>query len=477
MVEGIVLVLVLALAGLGAYTWRLRAANQQQRMVESNLQSMLTAQEAALTQVRQEFATSEQQVAALTKERSHNQTLIEDLRKSTAEQEQRAAALDAQIQEARNACTELQKQIDSLQSENARLREVLAEQERDAIYKRALTLTLANASYDGLIVVDKDFRIIAINDTAEMIFDVVRPVGELLLNVTDLPELEMMVQDALRHEEESFEEQVNINDQNYRVKARVIRRDGHMFIGLALQDITRLVKLNRARRDMVANISHELRHPIANIRLTIDSLFHEQDKPKRKDSISSLRAIARETDALMWLVQEMSDLAMIESGQAIVRMIDTPLNEMVDDALERISEQLQQKNIRVIRSIPASLNVLCDRDLTQRVIINLLHNALKWTPKEGTITVSADHDEDEVRISVFDTGPGVPDDQVDRIFERFYQVDASRSGGEGTGLGLAICRHIVQAHGGRIWAEGNSEGKGGRFQFTLMAAENQPEEA
>ncbi|MDX1995094.1 MAG: ATP-binding protein [bacterium] len=475
--EGIVLILVLTLAGLSVYTWQLRAADQQQRMAQANLKATHTAQEAVLTQVRQQFTASEQQVAELTKECNDQQTLIEDLRKRTAEQEQRTAALNSQLQDAQNDCTELKKQLESLQTENTRLKGLLAEQERDAIYKRALTLTLANASYDGLIVVDKDFRIIAINDTAEVIFDVVRPVGELLLNVTDLPELEMMVQDALRHEEESFEEQVNINDQNYRVKARVIRRDGHMFIGLALQDITRLVKLNRARRDMVANISHELRHPIANIRLTIDSLFHDQDKPKRKDSISSLRAIARETDALMWLVQEMSDLAMIESGQAIVRMVDTPLNEMVDDALERISEQLQQKNIRVIRSIPANLNVLCDRDLTQRVIINLLHNALKWTPKEGMITVAADHDEDEVRISVFDTGPGVPDDQVDRIFERFYQVDASRSGGEGTGLGLAICRHIVQAHGGRIWAEGNSEGKGGRFQFTLMAAENQPEEA
>ncbi|MBC7871949.1 MAG: hypothetical protein H7Y09_13980 [Chitinophagaceae bacterium] len=347
-------------------------------------------------------------------------------------------------------------------------------QDQDAAYKRALMLTLANVAYDGLIVVDEDYRIIAINDRAEEIFNVQRPIGESLMAATNVPEIDMIVQNAVQHEDESLEEQITIDDSYYRMQAQVIRRDGHLFIGLALQDITRLVKLNRARRDMVANISHELRHPIANIRLTIDALFHEQDKPKRKDSISSLRAIARETDALMWLVQEMSDLAMIESGQAIVRMVDTPLDELIGEAMERINDQSQHKNITIIPQIPENLHVLCDRDLAQRVIVNLLHNALKWSPKGETITVGAVNGGDEVTISVFDNGPGVPDDQVDRIFERFYQVDASRSGGEGTGLGLAICRHIVKAHGGRIWAEGKSHG-GGRFLFTLLAAEDQPE--
>jgi two-component system, OmpR family, phosphate regulon sensor histidine kinase PhoR len=134
--------------------------------------------------------------------------------------------------------------------------------------------------------------------------------------VTAVPDLEEMVNDALTNQEESFEEQITIRERYFRVQSRVIRQEGHLFIGLALQDITQLVRLNRARRDMVANISHELRTPIANIRMIIDGLFHDQDKPKRKDSISSLQAIARETDALLWLVQEMSDLSMIESGQA-----------------------------------------------------------------------------------------------------------------------------------------------------------------
>jgi two-component system phosphate regulon sensor histidine kinase PhoR len=227
---------------------------------------------------------------------------------------------------------------------------------------------------------------------------------------------------------------------------------------------------------MVANISHELRTPIAKIRIIIDSLFHDQEKPKRKDSIASLRAIARETDSLLWLVQEMSDLSMIESGQAIVRMVDVLLSELVDDAIDHVQDISEHKGVILTSHIPDNITVLCDRDLARRVIVNLVHNAIKWSPEGGAVTVNAENSGEEVTISVLDNGPGVAPDAIERIFERFYQVDASRSGGEGTGLGLAICRHIVEAHGGRIWAESNENGAGGRFLFTLLSASESFEE-
>jgi len=348
-------------------------------------------------------------------------------------------------------------------------------------YKKSLMLTLANAAYDALIVTNEECEIIAINSSAESLFDCEGAVGKSLVEVSGVDELRMMVQDALTNEEASFEEQIRIEEAIYRVRTQVIRRDGHLFIGLAMANVTQLVRLNRARRDMVANISHELRTPIANIRVIIDGLFHDQDKPKRKESIQSLRDIARETEHLLWLVQEMSDLSMIESGQAIVRMVDVPLTELVDESIERMREQSERRNVSIVRHIPEKLHVLCDRDLAQRVLVNLMHNALKWSPEDETITVNAVHNEseDEVTISVLDNGPGVPEEAVDRIFERFYQVDASRSAGEGTGLGLAICRHIVEAHGGRIWADSNKDGSGGRFRFTLLSGdvEELPEEA
>ncbi|MFN8564786.1 MAG: HAMP domain-containing sensor histidine kinase [Anaerolineae bacterium] len=275
--------------------------------------------------------------------------------------------------------------------------------------------------------------------------------------MTGLPELAMMVEDALVNAEEVYEEQLAFQKRSYRVRARVIRRNGDLLISLALQDVTELVRLNRARRDMVANISHELRTPIANIRLIIESLFHEQEKPKRKQSTTALKAVARETDSLLWLVQELLDLSMIESGQAILRMEETFAAEMVDEAIERVIDQSDAKEIEILNEVPREFRVLADRDQVRRVLINLIHNSIKWSPPGEKIKVRAERAGDEVVMSVLDWGPGVPEEFRERIFERFYQVDPSRSVGEGTGLGLAICRHIVEAHGGSIWVVDNVE--------------------
>ena len=144
---------------------------------------------------------------------------------------------------------------------------------------------------------------------------------------------------------------------------------------------------------------------------------------------------------------------------------------LVEDAVDRMEDQSSLKDIRIVFDVPKKLRVWGDWDLVRRVIVNLIHNAIKWSPKGSKVTVSTSATDDEVTVQVVDEGPGVPDDQVERIFERFYQVNSSRSGGEGTGLGLAICKHIVEAHGGNIWAVGQSQTKGGKFLFTLGRVE------
>lgn len=384
--------------------------------------------------------------------------------------ERERKALDETVQSLRTQADRSEVNHTELARRQAQAEAKAQAAQQDYTAKKAIMLTLSNAAYDALIVVNRDCEIVATNTGAEMLFGLESPTGRKLIDATGVMELEMMVNDALINEEVEFEEQLSLMNRNYRVRAQVYHRDGQHLIGLAIHDITQLVKLNRARRDMVANISHELRTPIANIRLIIDGLFHDQDKPKRKDSILSLREIAKETDNLLWLVQEMSDLAMIESGQSIVRLIDHPLTELVEEAIERMEERAESANITLVRHVPEKMRVLCDRDLIQRVFVNLIHNAIKWSPEGESVTINANNGSDEVTISVLDNGPGVPVEAVDRIFERFYQVDSSRSGGDGTGLGLAICRHIVEAHGGRIWADSNADGAGGRFRFSLLSA-------
>ncbi|MBZ0303253.1 MAG: cell wall metabolism sensor histidine kinase WalK [Anaerolineae bacterium] len=351
----------------------------------------------------------------------------------------------------------------------------MLELEQQLAHTKALLLTMSNSAYDALIVMNERCEILAINNRAEDLFQRQRPVGETLLDMTGSAELAAMVEDTLTNREEILEEQMRIGEHVYRVRTEVVIRNQNTFVCLALEDITDLVRLNRARRDMVANISHELRTPIANIRLIIDGLFHETERPKRKKSINSLRAIGRETDALLWMAEELLDLSMIESGQAIMRMVEIPVAEMVTDAVERMYDQSDDKELDVVLDVPEDLLALCDRDKVRRVLVNLIHNAIKWSPPGEVITVQARSAGDEVKISVIDSGPGVPDDQTARIFERFYQVDSSRSVSEGTGLGLAICKHIVEAHGGHIWAEGSSKQPGGRFFFTLPAGESKPE--
>ncbi|MCU0496549.1 MAG: ATP-binding protein [Anaerolineae bacterium] len=468
MLEFLVMLLAIALIVLGRAYWQL-----SNKLTQAPLPTFVKSASTG------EIERLEQTLQAKNEELNQLRTELDRLRIEVAHQQESLTANEVRLSELHQSLTlkaseltPLQQSVEQAHQTIHSLQSVLEAKTSETAYKLALTLTLANGAFDALLVIDRETNVLAMNTAAEKLFNTQYPVlNRRLLDMTHIPSLELMVEDTLINEEELLEEQIMVGERTYRVRVQIMRRDDHEFIGVAMQDVSQLVKLNRARRDMVANISHELRTPIANIRLIIDGLFHEQDKPKRKDSISSLRAIARETDSLLWLVQEMADLSMIESGQAIVRMIEVSLSEIVHDATERLADQYAAKHLRVARHIPEKMRVLCDRDLIQRVVMNLLHNAMKWSPIGNVVTISAANAGDEVIISVYDNGPGVPEDQVERIFERFYQVDMSRSGQDGSGLGLAICRHIVEAHGGRIWAEGNTDGSGGRFRFTLLSVE------
>ena len=346
------------------------------------------------------------------------------------------------------------------------------EQSQRQRQEHAGLLAAADAiAFDMIILLDSDKRVVALNQSARRLAAQDSAVGKPLAQLIDSPELEALVTLA-QAEDEGLDEQIVIGASNYRVRAQslgAVEQAG--YVGIALRDITDLVQLNRARRDLVANISHELRTPITRIRLIIEGLFLDADKPKRKASIQSLKEIAMETDGLLWLAQELLDLSMIESGEAILRLVKTPLKQVIDDSIERLESQAEIKNLKIVSHVPREFTVLCDADQLKRVLANLLHNAIKWSPANEAITITAAETDEEIVVTVMDNGPGVPDAVRERIFERFYQADVSRSGDEGTGLGLAICKHIVEAHGGRIWAAGNSQGMGGQFVFTVLKAD------
>jgi len=251
-----------------------------------------------------------------------------------------------------------------------------------------------------------------------------------------------------------------------------------------LQDLTRVRQLETVRRDFISNISHELRTPLASLKALVETLRGGA----LEDTAAAPRFLDRmetEVDAMTQIVQELLELSRIESGRAPLQMAAVPAEEIILPPVERLRPQAERAGLQLTVELPPHLPpVLADAERIRQAITNILHNAIKFTPAGGRIVVRAEEDTGTRRrgdaetsppprvpaspcllVSISDTGVGIAEDDLPRIFERFYKADRARSGG-GTGLGLSIARHIVEAHGGRIWAE-SVEGRGSTFYLTL----------
>lgn len=233
---------------------------------------------------------------------------------------------------------------------------------------------------------------------------------------------------------------------------------------LILQDLTRVRRLESVRRDFVSNVSHELRTPLASLKALTETL---QDGAL-DDPPAARRFLVRmddEIDNLTQLVQELLELSRIESGKVPLEQRATRPEELLGLVAERMQIQASRVGLALRVECPPDLPLVhADRTRIEQVLVNLVHNAIKFTPK-GEIYLSAYQDSRTVVFFVRDTGVGISSDDLTRIFERFFKADRSRSGG-GTGLGLSIARHVVEAHGGRIWAE-STLGEGSTFYFSL----------
>ena len=236
-----------------------------------------------------------------------------------------------------------------------------------------------------------------------------------------------------------------------------------------LQDLTTVRHLQTVRRDFVSNISHELRTPLASLRVIIETL-QDSALDDMETAVRFLDRAAGEVDVLTQMVEELLELSRIESGQVPLRLQAVTVTDLLLKPLDRLKPQAERGHLELILDLPAALpEVLADADRIHQVVTNLLHNAIKFTPEGGKITLKANYNTEkgEVEISVRDTGVGIPQEDVGRIFERFYKSDRARTRSRGgTGLGLAISRHIVEVHNGRIWVK-SKEQKGSTFYFTL----------
>jgi two-component system phosphate regulon sensor histidine kinase PhoR len=321
---------------------------------------------------------------------------------------------------------------------------------------------------DGVLITDGTGRVRLINPAAAQLLDTneTRARGRSFAEVVRHHQLIDMWRRCRELEEEQVEA-VEVSHLGLFVQAivtpfREMDAQGYLVI---LQDLTRVRRLETVRRDFISNISHELRTPLAGLKALVDTLRGGamDDPPAAERFLDRMDA---EVDALTQMVQELLELSRIESGQAPLRLAPTPVAEVILPPVDRLLPQAERAGLSLSTNLAPELPLVrVDAERVRQVVTNLVHNAVKFTPPEGRVTVSVEHQGREVVVSVQDTGVGIPASDLPRIFERFYKADRARSGG-GSGLGLAIAKHIVQSHGGRIWAE-SIEGQGSTFYFSL----------
>ena len=239
---------------------------------------------------------------------------------------------------------------------------------------------------------------------------------------------------------------------------------------VVFHDISRLKQLENVRKDFVANVSHELRTPLAVIKGYVETLL-DDEPPAAATGRQFLETIQRHTHRLEVLIDDLLSISALESQQIRLERAPVSIRATAAAVVDELSPRASEKNIAVTLELPADLPaVAADVQRLHQVFVNLLDNAIKYTPAGGGVRVSAVARDGQIEVCVADNGPGIAAEHLPRIFERFYRVDKARSRElGGTGLGLAIVKHIVQAHGGRVWVESELE-RGSRFYFTVPLA-------
>jgi two-component system phosphate regulon sensor histidine kinase PhoR len=381
---------------------------------------------------------------------------------------------------------------------------------------RSLAATLDS----GLIVVNTQNRVCFLNARAEEILDTplhdVR--GQSLIAVLRDHQVDVLAREVLRDGEARETTVQHISSgRTLRLRCAPLRHSHYLNGALLLiRDMTQISMLERSRRDLVANVSHELRTPLASLKLLVETL---QSEPPPTVAQRMLGQMAHEIDAVTQLAEELHELSQIESGRVTMQFAPGDVNDVIEQALSRIRPQAERKQIQVNAFLAEQyFPVLIDDRRVSQVLLNLLHNAIKFTAEQGSVSIRTqsvlvdehspraavvdpyllerenvfstpddgqespplrnDNDQ-EIRfplahpsgtwmlVSICDTGIGIPAQDLPRIFERFYKVDRSRNREVGgTGLGLAIAKHLIEGHGGRLWAD-SEEGRGSTFYFTL----------
>jgi len=338
---------------------------------------------------------------------------------------------------------------------------------------RAQLLAMLTSMVEGVMVLDCRGRILQVNPALERMFDVRRTEirGQISTEVLAHPELNELITTILANRAGQEDEIVLVpGGRCLHIETSVAgcERENEACAVLVFHDITELRRLENIRKDFVANVSHELRTPLTSIKGYVEALL-DGGKDDPETAVSFLTIILKQSDRLNLILEDLLELSKIESGRASFKEEPLDLRSVIERTLSMIKPLADKKGHRLVSRVDDSLPPIAgDEGRLAQVLTNLLDNAVKYTPERGTITVTARGLPDRtVEFAVADTGLGIPEQDLPRVFERFYRVDKARSRElGGTGLGLAIVKHIVEGHGGQVWVEAHPP-QGSRFVVRL----------
>ena len=263
---------------------------------------------------------------------------------------------------------------------------------------------------------------------------------------------------------------LNIANGNYSERVQVTGSDEIAKLATRFNHMaSQLEQVESMRRQLIGDVTHELRTPLTSIKGYMEGLV-DGVLPANPETFNQIH---HEADRLSHLVDDLQELSRVEAKAYSLDVRSVSVSSLVQTTLKRLLPQATVKRITLRSNLPADLEpVLADEDRIMQVLMNLTANAVQYTPEGGEVTLAAARQGNEIHISVKDNGVGIPREHLADIFTRFYRVDKSRSrnAGGGSGIGLTIARHIIEAHGGRIWAESAGDGRGSTFTFSLKIA-------
>jgi two-component system, OmpR family, phosphate regulon sensor histidine kinase PhoR len=346
--------------------------------------------------------------------------------------------------------------------------------ERLAAEKNRLD-TILTGMGEGLMVTDAGGIVTLVNPAFRTLFAIGENMeGKQLIAITRHPDLHEAFRKVLASGNERIEElTIQLGEEKTLLTHWVPLQDNGTLMGVVtvFHDISDLKRLEKVRRDFVANVSHELRTPVTVIKGYAETLLEGELAVDQERATRFIGIIHNHAERLAALIGDLLTLSELESGDLSLEVAPVSLESALKSALGLLEQSAEQKGLTItctgLQGLP---KVIADRGRLEQVLINLLDNAIKYTPEHGAITVTGATEGDMIRIAVGDTGLGIPPQDIPRIFERFYRVDSSRTRDQGgTGLGLSIVKHIVQLHGGTV-AVVSTPGQGSTFSFTMKAA-------